>query len=72
MRVGSVLFMDVTFLAQILGDLRLPFPAWLAMCCHTGLGGLAGNGPAAGKMGQGSVGWGWHVAVLSFSHPCHR
>lgn len=63
MRVGSVLFMDVTFLAQILDDLRLPLPAWLGMCCHTvlaatglGLGGLAGKGSAAGKMGQGSVG----------------
>lgn len=37
--------MDVTLLAQILDDLRLPFPAWLEMCCHTvlaamGLGGL--------------------------------
>lgn len=34
-RVGSVLFMDVTFLAQILHDLGLPLPAWLGMCCHT-------------------------------------
>lgn len=61
MRVGSILIMDVTFLAQILDDLRLPFPGWLGMCCHTvlaamGLGGLAGYSLAAGKMGQGSVG----------------
>lgn len=29
MRVGSILIMDVTFLAQILDDLRLPFPGCL-------------------------------------------
>lgn len=44
MRVGSILFRDVTFLAQILDDLRLPFPAWDVLSHRAGSHGVGWPG----------------------------